>query len=227
MIRIGLIFLFTMLMAGFSASNENSPPKEPPGFRLENYRAPVPATLKGAVVLDTPQALRLWSQKTAVFIDALPRPPKPAGLPSGAIWRDAPRADIPGSIWLPDTGYGELAEPTLRYFENGLAEATKSDKSRPLVFYCLKDCWMSWNAAKRALAVGYANVYWYPDGTDGWAAAGQNSRAPPARTPRKVSVAPHRSPGIWTSAPEFRIGRRTAQSCNVRCRTSPVFRKTT
>jgi PQQ-dependent catabolism-associated CXXCW motif protein len=36
------------------------------------------------------------------------------------------------------------------------------------VIYCLADCWMSWNAAKRALADGYANVAWYPDGTDGW-----------------------------------------------------------
>jgi rhodanese-related sulfurtransferase len=30
---------------------------------------------------------------------------------------------------------------------------------------------MSWNAAKRIVAMGYANVIWYPDGTDGWAEA--------------------------------------------------------
>ena len=30
---------------------------------------------------------------------------------------------------------------------------------------------MSWNAAKRALALGYADVAWYRDGTDGWSAA--------------------------------------------------------
>ena len=30
---------------------------------------------------------------------------------------------------------------------------------------------MSWNAAKRALALGYTHVAWYPEGTDGWAAA--------------------------------------------------------
>jgi PQQ-dependent catabolism-associated CXXCW motif protein len=40
-----------------------------------------------------------------------------------------------------------------------------------VVFYCLADCWMSWNAAKRAAAWGYTRVYWYRDGTDGWAAA--------------------------------------------------------
>jgi hypothetical protein len=31
---------------------------------------------------------------------------------------------------------------------------------------------MSWNAAKRALALGYRSVHWYPDGTDGWGEAG-------------------------------------------------------
>ena len=38
------------------------------------------------------------------------------------------------------------------------------------MFYCLANCWMSWNAARRAIALGYRNVAWYPDGTDGWAA---------------------------------------------------------
>jgi rhodanese-related sulfurtransferase len=31
---------------------------------------------------------------------------------------------------------------------------------------------MSWNAAKRALALGYSNVAWYREGTDGWLASG-------------------------------------------------------
>jgi rhodanese-related sulfurtransferase len=30
---------------------------------------------------------------------------------------------------------------------------------------------MSWNAAKRAAAIGYSNVAWFPEGTDGWLAA--------------------------------------------------------
>jgi len=37
-----------------------------------------------------------------------------------------------------------------------------------IVMYCQADCWMSWNAAKRALSFGYSNIAWYPDGTDGW-----------------------------------------------------------
>ena len=46
------------------------------------------------------------------------------------------------------------------------------DRARRLVFYCQAECWMSWNAAKRALGLGYRNVVWYPEGTDGWQAAG-------------------------------------------------------
>jgi PQQ-dependent catabolism-associated CXXCW motif protein len=158
------------LLAAAAAAEERPP--EPPGYRLDDYRAPVPATLAGARVLSTEQAAALWRDKTAVFIDVLPRPPKPAGLPPGAVWRDKPRSDIPGSLWLPDTGFGAVSEATNRYFESGLERATATDKRRLIVFYCLADCWMSWNAAKRALALGYANVGWYPEGADGWAKAG-------------------------------------------------------
>jgi PQQ-dependent catabolism-associated CXXCW motif protein len=54
------------------------------------------------------------------------------------------------------------------YFREGLATATGRDQARMLVFYCLRDCWMGWNAAKRAISMGYRRVAWYPDGTDGW-----------------------------------------------------------
>jgi PQQ-dependent catabolism-associated CXXCW motif protein len=76
--------------------------------------------------------------------------------------------NIPGSIWLPDTGYGDLAPATQEYLRMNLERATGGDRTRPLVIYCLRDCWMSWNAAKRILSMGYTHVAWYPDGTDGW-----------------------------------------------------------
>jgi PQQ-dependent catabolism-associated CXXCW motif protein len=146
-------------------------PAEPEGYRLDNYRAPVPATLKGARVIDTAQAFELWQGRAAVFVDALPHAPRPAGLPGKAVFREQPRFDIPGGLWLPDTGYGEISDATQRYLEKGLAKATGGDRMKPLVFYCLANCWMSWNAARRAMTLGYANVLWYPEGTDGWAAA--------------------------------------------------------
>ena len=154
---------------------------EPDGYRLDDYRAPTPADLRGAHVIDTQQAFELWQAKSAVFVDALARPPKPADLPPKTVWRDKPRADIPGSVWLVNTGFGALAEATQHYFETGLAKATGGDKTKPLVFYCLADCWMSWNAAKRALSLGYANVYWYPEGTDGWEKGRPSARRSRAR----------------------------------------------
>ncbi|WP_407155779.1 PQQ-dependent catabolism-associated CXXCW motif protein [Bradyrhizobium sp. STM 3557] len=144
---------------------------EPGGYRTENYRSPVPATLAGARVLSTEEAAVIWRAKSGAFIDVLPRPPKPKNLPEGTVWRDQPRQDIPGSIWLPDAGYGVLAPATEDYLKRGLARASGGDHSRLLVFYCLADCWMSWNAAKRALSYGYTEVAWYPEGTDGWSFA--------------------------------------------------------
>ena len=145
---------------------------EPDGYRLEDYRSPTPATLRGAAAIGTQQAEQLWRNHGAAFVDVLPRPPRPKNLPEGTLWRDKPRGSIPDSIWLPDTGYGELAPSMADYFARGLEKASGGDRSRLLVFYCLADCWMSWNAARRALALGYVNVAWYRDGTDGWLAAG-------------------------------------------------------
>ena len=147
-------------------------PFEPEGYRTDNYRAPVPATLAGARVLTTAEAEAIWRDKSGAFIDVMPRAPKPKNLPQGTVWRDAPRFDIPGSIWLPDTGYGTLPPAMDDYFRRGLERASHGSKSALLVIYCLADCWMSWNAAKRAMAYGYTDVAWYPQGSDGWAKAG-------------------------------------------------------
>jgi PQQ-dependent catabolism-associated CXXCW motif protein len=143
---------------------------EPEGYRLEDYRAPTPATLHGARVITTDEAEKLWRGRSAAFVDVMPRPPRPPELPEETIWHDKPRLDIPGSIWLPDTGYGELAPSMADYFARGLQKASGADRTKLLVFYCLANCWMSWNAAKRALSLGYRRVGWYRDGTDGWRA---------------------------------------------------------
>jgi len=165
-----LIALGIAVLAAAAANAAPSP--EPQGYRMDDYRAPTPISLRGATVLSTDDAHGLWDKQQAIFIDVLPRPPRPVGLPASTIWRPKPRDDVPGSIWLPDTGYGALAPVMDEYFQHGLRQATAGDRDRTLVFYCLANCWMSWNAAKRALTLGYTHVDWYPDGTDGWAEAG-------------------------------------------------------
>lgn len=79
---------------------------------------------------------------------------------------------IEDAVWLPNVGYGVLSPEHDAYFRRNLSALTNGSKAKPLVFFCLRNCWMSWNAAKRALSYGYSNVAWYRDGTDGWQEAG-------------------------------------------------------
>ena len=145
---------------------------EPAGYRMEEYRAPVPATLAGARVVNTQEAADLLATKQALFFDVMPHTPKPAKLPAGTIWREKVRKNIPGSIWLPNVGYGALTKEDMEYFHAGIDAKTAGDMSRKILFYCMTDCWMSWNAAKRALERGHTAVLWYPLGADGWEASG-------------------------------------------------------
>ena len=144
---------------------------EPEGYRMDEYRSPVPGTLRGARVIGIQEAERLWTGKTAIFLDVMPRIVKPGNLPKGTIWVDKVRRNIPGSVWLANTGYGALTPEMERYFHDSLTALTGGDRSRQMVFYCMTDCWMSWNAAKRAVASGYLAVLWFPQGADGWEAA--------------------------------------------------------
>jgi PQQ-dependent catabolism-associated CXXCW motif protein len=164
--KFASLVLITFALSASVHAQGSAP--EPDGYRTEDYRAAVPGTLAGARVLTTEQAEAIWRSGTGAFVDVLPRPPKPQNLPSATVWRDKPRLNIPGSIWLPDTGYGKLAASTEDYLRRGLTRASNGDRAMLLVVYCQADCWMSWNAAKRALSYGYSNVAWYPEGTDGW-----------------------------------------------------------
>ncbi|WP_394259410.1 PQQ-dependent catabolism-associated CXXCW motif protein [Xanthobacter autotrophicus] len=167
---LGLAVSLSLPLAPAVAVAEEAPP-EPSGYRLEDYRAPTPATLAGAKVLDTDAAAEIWRAGGAAFIDVLPRPPRPTGLPVGTVWRDPPHASIPGAVWLPNVGFGALNPDTEAYFRAGLEAASRGDVNAPLVIFCQRQCWMSWNAAKRALENGYRNVAWFPEGTDGWSQA--------------------------------------------------------
>jgi PQQ-dependent catabolism-associated CXXCW motif protein len=162
-----LVFGF-VLLGNITA---NAQPPEPEGYRMDDYRAPTPKTVAGGFVLDTDAAHRLWSSGEAVWIDVLPAPQRPGNLPASAIWMPVPHRDISGSRWLPDIGRGALSGELERYFRDHLEMASKGGRDTPVVFYCLADCWMSWNAAKRAVSWGYTQVYWYRDGIDGWEAA--------------------------------------------------------
>lgn len=154
------------------ASARAEGPPEPADYKMDDYRSPTPATLAGAKVVGTRETEAAWRDKSAVLIDTMPRDARPKDLPKGTVWRDKPRAHLPGSAWLANVGYGEISPEMTAYFRDGLAALSGGDMKKPLLFYCRADCWMSWNAAKRALSWGYRTVLWYPEGTDGWEQAG-------------------------------------------------------
>lgn len=144
---------------------------EPDGYRMADYRSPTPPGLRGAETVGAAEVERL-AEAGAVLIDVLPTPPKPAGLTADSRWVPPPHRSLPGAHWLPNVGYGAPSDEQEAYFRTGLEVLTAGDRKRPLVLFCQPDCWMSWNAAKRAVALGYQAVKWFPAGTQGWTAAG-------------------------------------------------------
>src|SRR5262245_60571640 len=148
-VSCALVILF---WAPISASSQDI--SEPEGYRI--------TTLKGARVVTTAEAEQIWKAGGAIFLDVLPYAPRPTNLPPGTIWREKPRRNIPGSSWLPDTGYGALAPVTENYLRTNLARVIGGDRTKALrVMEC----------GKTNPCHGICKVVWYPDGTDGWAEA--------------------------------------------------------
>jgi PQQ-dependent catabolism-associated CXXCW motif protein len=159
----------TQTPAGAVASAPAVP--EPEHYRTERYRAATPATLEGATVLDTAALQQLLASEQPILIDVMSK--RLEDEEQQAAWQPPPREHVPGSVWLPNVGLGTLSPEFTAYFEENLAALTKDDHARPLVFYCDVNCWMGYNAAKRAVSeLGYDNVYWYPEGVQGWQSAG-------------------------------------------------------
>ena len=120
--------LAALILSASAALAQTVP--EPDDYRMDDYRAPVPAALTGGTVVGPEEAHGLWKEGAA-FIDVLPQAPKPANLPKGTIWRDKPRDTIPGAIWLPNVGYGKIADVTADYFRKGLKQVTDATRRNP------------------------------------------------------------------------------------------------
>ena len=155
------------------------------GYRVGNYRGTPPASVPGGTTLDSAGAQRLHKDGVA-FIDVFGVPgvePDPLG---GTWVFETPHETIPGSIWVPNIGTGTLNITMDEYFRAQLKKAAGPPPGKPVVFFCQRDCWVSWNAAKRAASWGYGSVFWYPDGTDGWRESGWPMSA--AVNPEPVDV---------------------------------------
>jgi PQQ-dependent catabolism-associated CXXCW motif protein len=131
-------------------------------LRLADHSAPTPRDVPGARTVGTAQ-LREWMRSETrvqpLLFDVL----------GGEAHESLPRA-----IWLPGAGRGQsLQDAVQQQLATTLNVSTKGDRRRPLVFFCQgPQCWLSYNAVLRAVALGYDAVYWYRGGIEAWLAAG-------------------------------------------------------
>lgn len=161
-----LILLASLLPT--SAVLADTPLFSADGYRLSHYRSPTPLTSEHARTLDTPALQQLLGEHPGTrLIDVYRRQ-----WLHGQFIEDEVHANLPDSLWLANTGDGELNAQWQNYFQQNLTQASQGNRAWPLVFYCRSDCWLGWNAVKRAHHLGYTNLYWYRDGIDAWQQAG-------------------------------------------------------
>lgn len=154
-------------------------------YRIGNYRGTPPASVPGGTAVDSAEARKLQAEGVA-FIDVFGVPGvEPDPLSHEWVF-ETPHDTISGGIWVPNIGTGTLNITMDGYFRDELKLAVGPPPGKPVLFYCQRGCWMSWNAAKRAASWGYTSVYWYPDGTDGWKDNGWPLI--PAANPRPVDI---------------------------------------
>lgn len=173
-----------LLALSCAASRAQAP--EPNGVWTGPVNSPVPATIAGGKVIDATELAQLLDAGQAIVIDVSNRPRRPEGMAKAAPWLPLPHEAIPGSIWIPDSGNGVIGTDVETFFRAQLKALTEMDEDKGaalLVFYCHERCWLSWNAARRAIDYGYRNVAWFPDGIEGWRAAGLPTQIVKPRTP--------------------------------------------
>jgi PQQ-dependent catabolism-associated CXXCW motif protein len=122
------------------------------------FHAPTPNQIPGGQVITTKGLLPLLQQGMQVHVfDVLGGP---ESLPNAisAAWAAQP---------------GSFDDATQQQMAQMLSQVTGGQTDAPLVFYCLSaECWMSYNAALRAIRLGYRNVLWYRGGIEAWKSAG-------------------------------------------------------
>lgn len=137
------------------------------GYRIAHYRAPVRQPPAGVGRIALAAAAQLVPDRDAIFIDVLPA--EGGHREPDGRWRLASSHDsIPGAHWFPDAGRGQPDPAIAGDFATGVVRLTGRARGRMLILFCRSDCWMGWNAAKRLRSMGFANVWWLAEGTDGW-----------------------------------------------------------
>lgn len=139
------------------------------GYRIKHYQAAAPTTVPGGTRVSLEELQALAKDKSAILLDVMAADGAVVDPATGAWQLKKPRTHMAGSVWLPNVGRGVLTTALDAYYRDNLQRLTGGRRDQPIVIYCQADCWMGWNAVKRAASYGFTALYWYPDGTDGMA----------------------------------------------------------
>jgi PQQ-dependent catabolism-associated CXXCW motif protein len=167
-------FVLVAQSAAICVQAADPAPPEPSGIWTGPLQGAVPATIAGGKVVDAAAVEALAAQEQAILIDVAPWPRKPVNVATEA-WALPPHRSLPGAVWLPDVGNGEIPLAVEAWYQARLTALTRENPDQPVVVFCHPNCWASWNAAKRAIGYGYRRVYWYPDGVEGWQDSGRST----------------------------------------------------
>ena len=125
-IYLGLISCSQLLVINHAIKAEecHTGKDVPASYRMERYRSPTPPCSPNATTLSTQQLQQLIVEDTSlVLIDVLAITRRPELDDFGGEWLpNKKRYNIPGSIWLPSVGYGELDEEMDAYFYRELEQ---------------------------------------------------------------------------------------------------------
>jgi PQQ-dependent catabolism-associated CXXCW motif protein len=167
--------LSLLLLLVFFAPARSEAVREPEGFWNGPINSDVPATITGGKIIHAQELAQLLKQSEPLVIDVSNESKRPPGMAPDAPWLPLPQEVIPGSVWLPGAGMADIAPETDVLFRKLLSQSTGGDLDHPVVIYCHERCWLSFNAAKRAIGYGYRRVHWFPEGVEGWRAAGHTT----------------------------------------------------
>ena len=139
------------------------------GYRIAHYRGVIPHPPEGISHIAVDEVAKLH----AVLIDVTPAEGAVRD-PTTGRWRLAePHQSIPGAHWFPEAGRGRLEPDIERWFLSGVERLAGRHPDKPIVVFCLADCWMSWNASLRLRRAGFPHVRWFAEGIDGWRESGR------------------------------------------------------
>lgn len=133
--------------------------RPPRGLHQGESHGATPSQLPGGQVITTKGLLPLLQQ----------------GLPVQLIDVLGVEQTLPRAIRAPwAAAPGDFEDETQQRLAQFLDQRTRGNPEAPLVFFCAgPECWLSYNAALRAVQLGYRNVLWYRGGLEAWHRAGQ------------------------------------------------------